>query len=34
VTLEDVLRAFLGVMPDDVESAVPVPAPASGAARG
>jgi CBS domain containing-hemolysin-like protein len=34
VTLEDVLRAFLGVMPDDVESAVPVPAPAPGAARG
>jgi putative hemolysin len=30
VTLEDVLRAFLGVMPDDVEVAVPVP----GGARG
>ena len=32
VTLEDVLRAFLGVMPDDVEAAAPVPA--SGGARG
>jgi CBS domain containing-hemolysin-like protein len=27
VTLEDVLRAFLGVMPDDVEAATPVAAP-------
>lgn len=32
VTLEDVLRAFLGVMPDDVEASVPVTAP--GGARG
>jgi CBS domain containing-hemolysin-like protein len=34
VTLEDVLRAFLGVMPDDVEPSVPIPAPATGGRRG
>jgi CBS domain containing-hemolysin-like protein len=30
VTLEDVLRAFLGEMPDDVDAAVPVPGGAGG----
>ena len=34
VTLEDVLRAFLGVMPDDLEAAAPAPVPAAGGARG
>ena len=30
VTLEDVLRAFLGEMPDDVAAAVPVPGASGG----
>jgi CBS domain containing-hemolysin-like protein len=30
VTLEDVLRAFLGEMPDDVDAAVPVPGASGG----
>jgi CBS domain containing-hemolysin-like protein len=30
VTLEDVLRAFLGEMPDDVKTAVPVPGASGG----
>jgi CBS domain containing-hemolysin-like protein len=30
VTLEDVLRAFLGEMPDDVATAVPVPGASGG----